>query len=1539
MDKVAVIGMACLLPGAQTPEAFWQNLVHGIDATSLMTMEDLGGLDPTVFCDRPKPTIDKTYSLKGGFIRDFTFDPHGYRLPPQFLTGLDPLFQTSLQVAKQALQDSGYLQNAAILAQCGAVLGNLAFPTRYANQLFAPLYQRILEAALGELLEGNPLQLAPIPAASQEQRPKSGSSKCTSLAGLSPENAMTFGKPATILAQALGLSSPHFCLDAACASSLYAVELACQFLQSHRADLMLAGAVSYADPLFNRMLFSGVQAYPDNGISRPLDAASRGLTPADGVVMLVLKRLPEAVRDGDRIYAVIRGVGLSNDGRDKHLLSPSQRGQVLAFERAYQRANLPPEAIGYLECHATGTLLGDTTELSSIEQFFGDRPNLPLLGSVKANVGHALTAAGLVGVMKAILSMHHGMISPIPQLGQPLHSPKKFVTGDRIVSTVAPWPNQAVRRAAVSAFGFGGTNAHLIVESPEAVQPALTEAIAAPKPALAPMAIVGMDTVFGPCDGLDAFERSIYEGRQHFIPLPESRWRGLDQDAQLLESFGLSNGTTPPGAYIKDFEVDPIRFRIPPNEVATLNPQQLLMLKVADRALRDAGLSEGGNVAVIVVMETDPTVHQLQQRWHLPWQIEQGLAAAHLDMAAGLRDKLEAIAKDSLHPPAHTSEFLGYVGNIVASRIAALWDFNGPALALGAGETSVAQALEVARLLLSVGDVDAVMVGAVDLAGSFEQVSLQNRVRPINTGRPTLSLDQQANGWLIGEGAGAVVLKRVEAAQQGGDRIYAILEAVGMHPPVDPMSGEGAIASTCRQAFTQSDIQATDISYLEVFGLGYAEQDSHEVVDLLAAYRSPDKPLYCALGSVEATIGHTGVASGMASLIKTALCLHHRYLPAVPQWHQPKQSPSWQDGPFHVAVQSLPWFLDPSINRRRAAIHGKDADGTHTHLVLAEAPEPSPEPCAHRRNYLSTMPLTLLAIAASDQAELLEQLNALAHQVEDGTSLQSLAMQTFTVFQQRSHYPYALVLLAQNKDELRREIQRAQTGVPQAFAEQGDWKTPSGSYFTAKPLGRKGQVAFVYSGAFGAYVGIGRQSFRLFPELYENPIMATLETGMKEIETFIYPRSFTKPKARQAEDLERKLLADPIAMLQVEVGCAGLTTAVLQDYFQLRPHCAFGYSLGETSMVASQGIWQNFDQLIQTFRQSSLFGDRLSGAKNALREYWRLAPGSYPADANIWSAHVLLASAADVKQAIAREERVYLTQINTPDEVVIAGEPLACQRIIDALGCSAFRAPFSHLIHCPPMASEFSELAALHTLPVQQQPDMTFYSAADYQPIALNSQSIGHAIAKNLCQQFDFPRLVNQVYQDGARIFVEVGAGNTCSRWIAHNLQGKDHLVEAFDKRGMETHGGLLRMLAKLVSHRVALDLSALYQQTSALSLHSRSITKLVTLGGPSISANILSDYNRSLFKGAIAQDMIASNASSSFARLPLKSIPQPQVIPGGSHHYQRMNEHHLQTIETSTNLFKSRQASLQSIGDLIQFQINVSKKLLDPDFSGDDIE
>lgn len=1417
--KIAIVGTACLFPGALTPDEFWANLSQGMNTTSLATDAEFG-VDPSVFYDPKRQSHDTIYALRGGFIRAADL--------PGVPVELDKPLQWAYYVAQQALNASGYASRADVLAKTGLVLGNLSFPTRGSQALFNALYDDALEQEIGTLLGVENFTLA---------RPD---------APQNPDALRVSSLPAAHIARAFGLGGSYYAIDAACASSLYAVGLACKYLQAGHADMVLAGAVNGADPLFVNMGFTHFGAYPtEDGNSRPLDADSQGLVSGEGAAMFVLKRLDDAVRDGDTIHAVIAGIGLSNDGRGRHPLTPNPRGQMLALERAY--TDIAPTDVQYVECHASGTPVGDRTEINSMAEFFGQHGNAPLIGSVKSNVGHLLTVAGAASMLKAVLSIQHGTIPPTVGVRHPMTSTNGRIGAAQVVIDSTPFPASAssVRRAGINAFGFGGVSAHLILEQYQAQASGTGQAQPANREPSS-LAIVGMDAMFGDVKGIDALAHLLYEGKQAFKPLPPKRWKGI------------STHDAPHGAYIESFDIDLLRHKFPPKDDDQPIPQHLLLLKVADNALQDAKLTEGRSVAVIVALGTELSLHQFRARLDLSWQIKESLRRAGVTLTPDEIAALEDIARDAINPAAQVNQYTSYIGNIIASRVAAQWDFSGPVFTVSADENSALRALELADLLLADGSAEAVVIGAVDLAGSVENVKMRGQQNPVGN-VPVMGFDQVANGWLVGEGAGAIVVKRAQDAQN--ERVYAYIDSLAFAPHV---------ATAAQDSLAGAGITAQEIGYLEAHASGIDAQDRAEIAGLHTVYANPQKPLHTALGSIKANIGHTFNASGIASIIKAALVLHHRFVPAVPAWSTPKHPDLWRDSPFYVPQDSRTW-LTRAGETRRAAVSSIDADGLAAHVILREGTH------ANQFATLRGQPLQMILVDGESLPALLGRLAQLETALDDTPDLQVLASRAFNIFKNRA---LVLALVARDADALRKEITAAMRGLPTAVQNGKDWYTPAGSAFSPRPIGEQGEVAFVFPGAFNSYPGLGQDWLWLFPQAHDHLHTLTQDAADTVVDHALYQRTLASPTRPEIRAFRSILANDQVAMMKSGTTFAVLFTHVMRNVFKLKPRAAFGYSLGEGSMYWAMGVWKDADTAAQRFEHSPLFRSRLFGRKEAVRAMWGLLP--HESD-DFWASYVLTAPVEHVMQHIQRETRVYITHINTPQETVIAGDIAACERVIAAMGVPSVRAPFEVVIHNETMISEFDELFRAHSNPIREQTsDVRFYSAADYAPVPLDQATIARNIARVSCKLVDFPRLINRVYADGARIFVELGPGVTCARWVSDTLGEREHLSVSIDNLRANDHTTLLKLLARLASHRVALDFTPLYASTSTETR--RELLKTITLGGTPIQEVIHSAESRQRLtaKHASPRPQPQAQPAAAVAAQPVSAASTP--VPASSH-------------------------------------------------------
>jgi acyl transferase domain-containing protein/phosphopantetheinyl transferase len=459
---IAIIGMACIFPQAPDLASYWNNILAGVDA--------IGDPVPEWGAERYL-AAGRIRTQRGGFLKDlYRFDPREFGIMPNSVDGGETDQYLALRVARDALADAGYLRPDADHHATGIVLGHSAYLHRgqvtvIQNNIVLDQTMDLLRAALPHMGDAALDEIREI------LRRKLPPTTADNAPGLVP-NMMT-GR----IANRLNLRGPNYVLDAACASSLLAVAAAADELRNGRSDMMLAGGVNATLPADVTTSFTQLGALSARGRVRPFEKDGDGTLLGEGLGVVVLKRMDDAIADGDRVYALLRGVGHSSDGKGSGLLAPSQDGETLAIRRAYEQTGIDPATIDLVEAHGTGIPLGDRTEIASLKSVFGERKTaigVKALGSVKSMISHCIPAAGIAGLIKAALALHQRVLPPMlcdkvnPELGI---EETPFYVNTRTL----PWmarPGSA-RRAAVNSFGFGGINAHAILEQapPEARAP------------------------------------------------------------------------------------------------------------------------------------------------------------------------------------------------------------------------------------------------------------------------------------------------------------------------------------------------------------------------------------------------------------------------------------------------------------------------------------------------------------------------------------------------------------------------------------------------------------------------------------------------------------------------------------------------------------------------------------------------------------------------------------------------------------------------------------------------------------------------------------------------------------------------------------------------------------------------------------------------------------------------------------------------------------------------------------------------------------
>lgn len=456
-EPIAIIGKAGIFAKASNAREYWNNIINRIDCitdvpSSRWNVDDYYDPDPKA--------PDKVYCKRGGFIPDIEFDPIEFGMPPNILEVTDSSQLVGLVVARDLLEDAGYGSGRAFNRErVGVILGvagGLKLITPLTSRLQYPVWERVLKSA--GLSDRDTEQIvAKIKMAYVEWN----------------ENAFP-GLLGNVIsgriANRFDLGGINCVVDAACASSLSAIKMSVSQLLEGSVDMMIAGGVDTDNSPFTYMCFSKTPAFSKGEIPRPFDAQADGMMVGEGIGMVMLKRLSDAERDGDKIYAVIRGIGASSDGRFKSIYAPRPDGQALALERAYAAAGVTPSSVGLIEAHGTGTKAGDPAEFSGLTQVFhkvdGEGQHIAL-GSVKSQIGHTKAAAGAAGIIKAALALDQKVLPPTLHVDEPNPAFEIETTPFYINTETKPWIQAAgaePRRAGVSAFGFGGTNFHVVLE-------------------------------------------------------------------------------------------------------------------------------------------------------------------------------------------------------------------------------------------------------------------------------------------------------------------------------------------------------------------------------------------------------------------------------------------------------------------------------------------------------------------------------------------------------------------------------------------------------------------------------------------------------------------------------------------------------------------------------------------------------------------------------------------------------------------------------------------------------------------------------------------------------------------------------------------------------------------------------------------------------------------------------------------------------------------------------------------------------------------
>lgn len=1374
-EPVAIVGMGCVLPDAFDADAFARNVSAGHSAIRDLSRGRWSWKDYL----EPKNGFDATHSIRGAAIEDYAFDWRRFRIPPADAELVNAMQLRTLDAGVQALSAVKSIPR----ETTGVILGGTGLGWQPDSGI---------RIRLNEILES--LERSPLFAELDEARRARVISEVRArvdrrFGPVSEDNVVnaSVSVAAGRIHMHFDLKGPHFSVDAGFASSLASVDVGVRMLRDHTLDCAVVGGVSELLTPLEVVAFARLGGLAREDV-RPFDMGATGTLLGEGVVVFALKRLDDAVRDGDSIVALVRGVGGASDGRGKSLVAPNPDGQALAMRRALEDADIDPGTVGFVECHATGTPVGDASEIEAIGRVYG-RSERPLwLGSAKPFVGHLRGAAGAVGMLRAVQALTSGLVPA--QIGFERACPEVLPESSplrvpRTATELGRVGGADLRRAAVSAFGFGGIGYHVVLEEYRADAKSLASLRWRRAPVPEPIAIVGMGGVFPGGENVPAFFESLVQGRDSTREVPRERWdvdRYFDEDRDRNETC-----YTKLGCFLDALPRPEPRWHIPPVSLERVDPGQLLVLRATEEAIADAGVDmerldrdrvgvhlaflpyQGKKFLADIRVNVREVAHEM------------GLALREASVSPTKADAIldEAMARFRASLPEITEDTMpGYLGSVNAARVTRLFDLHGPHFVVDSACASSHAALMSSVQALRHGLCDVALSGGVwcDMKPEFFVAACRFQALSATGSTPFAA---EADGFVPGEGGGMVVLMRLSDAVAKGLRVRAILRSVagasdGKGRSVlapNPVGEATAMARAIRAA----ELEAGEVDYVECHGTGTALGDVVEVDAVARAYSGGrERPML--IGSVKSNIGHLNAAAGIVGLIKTVCSIERGIIPASLKARNPNPSIDFAKSEIEVVHENRPWPDHPD-RPRRAGVSGFGVGGTNMHMIVEQhrpmhvsAVAQPARATAARTETVSALSVVPIAIAA--EASIESAFAAIQAIIADADTpyLEAVAASQSKTSHHTSGVRIAIV--ARSREELARRLALLErSSAPfehgRALAAQG--------IFVAR-IGRERRVALMFPGQGSQYPNMLREAMAAFPEIRE-----TIDEADR-----IYLRIAGRPLSPSflvddADHYEQR--DEDIHCAVFVVGCA--MARFLSDR-GLRFDAVVGQSAGELAALVVSGVLSFEDALsAMRTRTTSVLAipTRDAGQMVALpcgaaeaRELIAGLPGyaALAADNSPSSSIVSVDRAAgDALAKRLQETKVEGTVLAVShgyhSELIAAARP-------------AYRAMLDRLAYHPPRVTVVSTI--------------TGAAIEDFRPVALAT-----ALERQYVEPVRLRESIEALYDAGVRTFIECGPKWPLSNFVSEILGTREHVAHATIHPKVGETEQLLRTMACAFVH------------------------------------------------------------------------------------------------------------------------------------------
>ncbi len=907
-----------------------------------------------------------------------------------------------------------------------------------------------------------------------------------------------------------------------------------------------------------------------------------------------------------------------------------------------------------------------------------------------------------------------------------------------------------------------------------------------PCPVTQPVAIVGMGCIFPKASGLKAYWRLVWRGQDAIGPVPPTHWSAADYydpDPRRPDHVHCQRG-----GFIDPVDFDPTEFGIPPAVIEATDTSQLLSLVAARMALQDAGYGPGQRSfdrertgVVLGVTGTQELVIPLGARLgHPHWR--RAMIEAGIDPKSAER-AVELIAGS--YVGWQEASFPGLLGNVVAGRISNRFDLGGTNCAVDAACASSFAALNLALLELWAGRSDMVLTGGADLLNDIFMHMCFAKTQILSPSGDARPFSSDADGTVLGEGVGIVVLKPLPLAERDGDRIYAVIRGIGassdgrsnsIYAP-RPEGQQRALA----RAYTHAGIDPDSVELIEAHGTGTRVGDQVEIKALGQIFHRQSRTARCALGSVKSMIGHTKAAAGAAGLIKAALALYYKVLPPTLKIDRPDPGLELDQSPFYLNTAARPWIGRPG-SLRRCGVSAFGFGGSNFHLVLEEHASPTALPAWDQTVHL-------LGLSAANPAGLIDRLVAIGADLGPEPDPETLCR--LTRLENQSFDPAApLRLVGVLENATAAATLDALVAALQAPPSPRT-RLPEGWFQGAGPA--PGKVAVLFPGQGSQYPQMGRDLACVFPQVRQAlEIMADTFGQNPRLEDLIYP-----PADFSADATEGFTLAlQATDRAQPAIGAVSLGWYRVLCDFGLDPDALGGHSFGELAALAAAG-WidaATFTRLAVARGRAMADAGRQEGD-----------PGSMLA---------VKASLEELENLELPDPDLILANRNAPSQGVFAGPTPAIEKLADICQARGWRA-----VRLPVAAAFHSRLIDRAQQPFQQAVAEARFSTG-HRPVYGNSNALPYpadpgqaaqTLADQMRRPVDFVSMVENLYGDGARIFIEVGPRRVLTGLVRSILGRRQHTALAMDRSNGRGCGirDLALTLAELCALGVALDLTA----------------------------------------------------------------------------------------------------------------------------------